>query len=310
MPGSPGIRPFKFGPLLAEDLEGFTRQGSLLPNTLQFIVSHPLNRRRPVSALARFVAWQVGSRLKRDHVHRWISGTRLAVRSGMTGATGNIYCGLHEFADMALVIHALRPGDLFLDIGANVGSYTVLASGVCGARTIAFEPDPVTAVNLRRNVTINTIDHLVEVHESALGAHAGEVAFTVGQDTINRVAGAGDGQTRLVRLSRLDDIAGAQSPTLIKLDVEGYEDQVLAGAAAVLAAPSLLAIETEAQDSRTIDVIKGFGFVRRFYDPWTRRLSTEPSSLHASNALFVRNEPALAARLREAPRRQIGGHDL
>lgn len=228
----------------------------------------------------------------------------------MTGATGNIYCGLHEFADMALVMHALRPGDLFLDIGANVGSYTVLASSVCGARTIAFEPDPVTAVNLRRNVTINNIDHLVEVQESALGAQSGEVAFTVGQDTINRVAGSGDGETRLVRLSRLDDISGAQAPTLIKLDVEGYEDQVLAGAAAVLAAPSLLAIETEAQDSRTIDAIKNFGFAQRYYDPWTRRLSTQPGSQHASNALFVRDEATLAARLAGAPHRRILGQVL
>jgi len=281
-----------------------------LPNTLRFIVTHPLTRHRPVSALARLVAWQVGSRLKRDHVHRWISGTRLAVRNGMTGATGNIYCGLHEFADMALVMHAVRPGDLFLDIGANVGSYTVLASGVCGARTIAFEPDPVTAVHLRRNVAINGIDHLVQVQESALGAHAGEVAFTVGQDTINRVAQSGDGETRLVRLSRLDDIPGAREATVIKLDVEGYEDQVLAGAAGVLAAPSLLAIETEAQDSRTIKVIEGFGFSRRYYDPWTRRLSAEPGSLQASNALFVRDEATLAARLADSPRRRIGGQAL
>ena len=281
-----------------------------MPNTLQFIVNHPLTRRRPVSALARYFAWQVGSRLKRDHVHRWISGTRLAARSGMTGATGNIYCGLHEFADMGLVIHALRPGDLFLDIGANVGSYTVLASGVCGARTIAFEPDPGTAVTLRRNVAINSIDNLVQVQETALGAHAGEVAFTVGQDTTNRVAGSGDGETRLVRLSRLDDISGVQAPTLIKLDVEGYEEQVLAGAGAVLAAPSLLAIETEAQDDRTIDMIKSFGFARRYYDPWTRRLSTQPGGPHASNALFVRDEATLAARLAGAPHRRICGQDL
>ena len=46
--------------------------------------------------------------------------------AGMTGATGNVYCGLHEFEDMALVLHALRPRDLFVDVGANVGSYTVL----------------------------------------------------------------------------------------------------------------------------------------------------------------------------------------
>jgi hypothetical protein len=42
--------------------------------------------------------------------------------------SGNIYAGLHEFGDMAFVLHFLRAGDLFADVGANIGSYTVLAS--------------------------------------------------------------------------------------------------------------------------------------------------------------------------------------
>jgi hypothetical protein len=113
-------------------------------NTLSFIRGHPLTRSQPLVAVARFAAWQIGSRLKKVHTRSWIDGSKLVVESGMTGATGNIYCGLHEFADMAFVLHLLREGDLFLDIGANVGSYTVLASAVCGARTLAFEPDPDT----------------------------------------------------------------------------------------------------------------------------------------------------------------------
>lgn len=278
-----------------------------MPNTLHFILSHPLGGLRPVSALARYVAWQIGSRIRRDHVHPWIEGTRLAVRSGMTGATGNIYCGLHEFADMAFVIHALRPGDLFLDIGANVGSYTVLASGVCGARSIAFEPDPGTALNLHRNVTLNDIGRLVTVHETALGAEAGQVSFTVGRDTVNRVADSDEGETRLVPLSRLDDIPGVLEPTVIKLDVEGYEDQVLAGAARTLASPSLMAVETEALDGPIARTLESHGFHRKFYDPFARRLLDAPGTHDPSNALFVRNEDALGRRLADAPRRKIAG---
>ena len=60
----------------------------------------------------------------------------------MTGATGNIYTGLHEFEDMMFLLHLLRPGDIFVDAGANIGSYTVLASAVVGAKSISFEPVP------------------------------------------------------------------------------------------------------------------------------------------------------------------------
>lgn len=58
-------------------------------------------------------------------------------------------------------LHFLRPGDLFLDIGANVGTYTVLASGVCGGKIMAFEPDPRTLRHLQRNIELNQLENLV-----------------------------------------------------------------------------------------------------------------------------------------------------
>ncbi len=44
----------------------------------------------------------------------------MVVEPGTTGATGNVYCGLHEFEDMALLLHILRKVDRFVDIGANI----------------------------------------------------------------------------------------------------------------------------------------------------------------------------------------------
>jgi hypothetical protein len=85
----------------------------------RFVWSHPICRKGRLRAFARVAYWQVRSRLQEDVVVPWIGGQRLIVRRGMTGVTGNIYAGLHEFADMALVLHFLRPDDdLFFDIGA------------------------------------------------------------------------------------------------------------------------------------------------------------------------------------------------
>src|SRR6478752_1702566 len=123
-----------------------------LANIAHFFATHPLSRKAPLKAWARFVLWQFRSRMQEEVIVPWVAGQRLAVRRGMAGATGNIYVGLHEFADMMFVLHFLRGGDLFLDIGANVGSYVILASGVCRATTWAFEPDPNTVCNLKRNV--------------------------------------------------------------------------------------------------------------------------------------------------------------
>jgi precorrin-6B methylase 2 len=98
----------------------------------------------------------------------------------MTGATGNIYAGLHEFADMAFTLHFLRPDDLFLDIGANIGSYTLLASAVCKARTISFEPDPKTMTLLRRNIDLNGLHGRVVLEQTAVGAKKARLSSRLG----------------------------------------------------------------------------------------------------------------------------------
>ena len=163
----------------------------------------------------------------------------------MTGATGNIYVGLHEFTDMMLPLHFLREGDLFLDIGANVGSYTVLASGVCQAETWSFEPDPGTVRHLRRNIEINNLDGRVTVYELALGDAESEISFTIGLDTMNKVAAVGDKNVRSVRQQQLDTLIGEYQPVMIKMDVEGYEEEVFRGAQALLANKCLKVIELE-----------------------------------------------------------------
>lgn len=104
-----------------------TKFMSLL-NTLKFIANHPLNRKQRLHALLGFLKWQIGSRLVPGQVvYNWVNGARIIVRPGEHSLTQNIYCGLMEFSDMAYVLHVLKPEDLFVDIGANVGSYTILA---------------------------------------------------------------------------------------------------------------------------------------------------------------------------------------
>jgi hypothetical protein len=99
-----------------------------LGNVFRFISCHPFTHDHRIKAFARLVGWQIKSRFRRELIVSWIANQKLAVRRGMAGATGNIYTGLHESADMMFLLHFLRRGDLFLDIGANVGSYTDAAN--------------------------------------------------------------------------------------------------------------------------------------------------------------------------------------
>ena len=273
--------------------------------TLRFIARHPLTRDRPVSAIARYCAWQVRSRLQDDVTVPWIAGAKLVARRGMHGATGNIYCGLQEFADMAFVMHLLRPGDLFVDVGANVGSYTVLAAKLCGSDVVAVEPDPGANDQLRKNVHANGVDDRVQTHALAVSGASGTVQFTIGRDATNRVANDGDGATLSVPATTLDELLRGRCPTMIKLDLEGHERDAVAAAGRTLASPDLLAVATESADDPVGGMLRSAGFERWHYDPFERKLSTGPGAVTSTNALFLRHVAQCRGRVEAAPVRRI-----
>jgi FkbM family methyltransferase len=259
-------------------------------NLAHFFATHPITSKAPYWAWARFIRWQLRSRIQREIVVSWIAGQRLVVRRGMTGATGNIYAGLHEFVDMILPLHFLRSGDLFFDVGANVGSYTVLASGVSGTNTWAFEPDPDALDSLRRNINVNNLWGLIKVYDVALGETESRVPFTVGRDTTNKVAMIADENVRIVRQMTLDSLTAHAKPIMIKIDVEGYEEQVIRGA-----------LELETITPYINQVLRSGQFEKAYYDPFTRRLQRHSAGTTASsNHIFVRDWDFVSSRLAAA----------
>lgn len=283
----------------------------------EVIRTHPLTRDETTRAWLRFGWWVVLSRLMGELNLPWIEGQRLIVRRGMTGATSNVYLGLHEFMSMMLTLHFLREKDLFPDVGANVGTYTVLASGVRRATTWSFEPDAATVHDLARNIEVNKLDNLVTIHAVALGPHDGEVSFTHGEGALNRVASAGESNAHLVPQRSLDSILDGRSPAKIKLDVEGYEEQVLDGAVKTLANETLKVISLEGSTPAILKRLADNGFERAFYDPFTRVLQREPNELAykdgvwtLSNEFYVRDWAFVEKRLDRAVPVTVFGREI
>lgn len=80
--------------------------------TFEIIFSHSLTQKQRFAVYTRWLQWQFGSRKSLGaSVVEFVGGTRLLAQSGMTGATGNIYCGLHEYRDIDFVLYFLRIGD-------------------------------------------------------------------------------------------------------------------------------------------------------------------------------------------------------
>jgi FkbM family methyltransferase len=290
-------------------------------NTLRFITGHPLNRGNFPGALLRFARWQVGARLVPGPVvFEWINGARLLVRTGETGLTGNIYTGLHDFPEMGFLLHMLRPDDLFVDVGANVGSYTVLACAAAGARGVAFEAVPGTCERLVENVRLNHLEHRVRCLNNAVGQRVGSIGVTRYGSAQDRVLAAGERHDNAVTvpLTTLDAALAGESPVLAKIDVEGYETPVLLGAEQTLKKPSLLAAIIELNgagnyhygydEARILELMSDHGFRTCSYHPLRRSLAElDGKDPDSCNSLFVRDLPQVRERIRSAPAVSIHG---
>ena len=285
-----------------------------LVQSIWFIANHPINRNQKLASIARFARWQIGSRLVPGKVvYEWINGCKFIVGRGETGLTGNIYTGLHEFPDMGFLLHVLRPEDIFVDIGANVGSYTLLASAAVGARSFAYEPIPGTFNKLLDNVRLNRIEHRVQAFNIGLAQQDGTILFTSDLNTVNHAVAQGEPSAGSieVQVRTLDHALAGQGAHIIKIDVEGYETPVLEGARETIHNPALHAVIMELNgsgnrygfdESRLLATLLAAGFKTFSYNPLTRQLkSLEGKNLHEGNTLFIRDEAWVQARLAAAP---------
>jgi len=135
----------------------------------------------------------------------------------------------------ARVMSAVAPGNVAVDVGAYVGLYTIALAQRTGrtGRVYSFEPDPQNCAVLRKHVELNNVSDRVEVHQLALGDKNGFVPFTAGRDS-QSVIGTGSSTSGTVRIVRLDSILCSGRVDILKIDVEGFEENVLKGAELLL----------------------------------------------------------------------------
>jgi FkbM family methyltransferase len=174
----------------------------------------------------------------------------------------------------AFLRHRLRPGDTFVDVGANIGCMTALAGRLVGPRgtVVAIEPCPAVIAALQETVASNDLTN-VRLVAGAVSDRDHEVALFAGPShnvglttTVARRGLREQGRVRAAPLGSLVTPEELASARLVKVDVEGAEDRVLAGVVAhleTLAADAELVVElspTWWSDSRLrpIDVLRPY----------------------------------------------------
>lgn len=231
-----------------------------------------------------------------------------------------IFQGDFEIDERIFLNAFLRPGDTFVDIGANLGLFSLIAAHLVGpaGRVHAFEPSAKTFERLRGNVELNRFQN-VTLHDLALSDSAGrrEMVMAVdGMDAWNSLAQpymAGNYTTETITTETWDNFAEAHrldtGVTLMKIDVEGWEAPVLAGARRMLSKPDAPVLQVEFTDDAAkaaghscADVyrlLEEYGYKLYRFEPAARQLIHDPlrAEYPYMNLFAVKDLAAVTQRL-------------
>jgi FkbM family methyltransferase len=231
-----------------------------------------------------------------------------------------IYLDEFETEELLFVTRFLRPSDTFVDIGANLGLFTIRAADVVGpsGRVHAFEPCAKTFDWLRENIALNHWIH-VHLHPVALSDNAGVAELITareGKAAYNSLAkpyvGGELGSQRVDTttwdsFAKDNDLVGKVA--LMKIDVEGWESKVLAGAVDTLSRPDAPVLQVEFTEDAAksagsstpalFQQIEGFGYRLYRWNPWESTLQQEaPGSTYPYINLFaIKDLDAVTARV-------------
>lgn len=296
------------------------RAGRTLKN-IRDLLNHPLHKGRPVQTLVRW-ARQTASVLSSPVLQTTVPYVGGSVLHWPLEAGSVMICarfGLGEYADMAFCLHFLRPDDLFVDVGANAGVYTILAARAVGCHVVAAEPVPTTFDLLMQNVYANHVSDRVDARRIGIGRTREKLHFTSSLWSYNHVVEAGGENTVEVDVLPLDDVLSGRSPTMLKIDVEGFEAEVIGGATMALSDPSLKAVLIEMYEGHVAKYgghiaeietrLRSLGFNGPYwYDPAVRSL-VAPGGQEATkyNQIFVRDMDDVKWRIERSKSYEVHG---
>ncbi len=289
---------------------------------LKYIIAHPLGRRNKIKSVSRFISWQLSSYLNPgEKIVSFFNGAKMVVKKNDTGVTGNIYVGIHDFYELSFALHFLAEKDIFVDVGANVGFYSIILAKSKNIKSIAFEPIPSTYLKLEKNVKINSLSDNIIIKKIAIGSSIGQLRMSSDLDTVNHVKliESESNADITVEVCDLDTIfCESEYPSFVKIDVEGFETAVIGGMKNVLLSNNLKAIIIELNgsggrygydESLIHQTLLSHSFKPFNYDPFKRKL-TELNSYGSDNTLYLRDLNFIKNRLNVAPTFEVFGESM
>jgi FkbM family methyltransferase len=218
--------------------------------SLKNLYSSPYNKTHKWFALKRFIHWKLIRGFKSKNVKFKLWEDRyLLLNHDSFQSMWVMYNYIVDWEEFNLIKHVLRPRDTVLDVGANMGFYTIWMSKFIHEGHIhSFEPDDENFKRLNGNIELNALSKVAKINKVAVGDYDGEVTFTKGLDGENHISLKSEPEVVAIPITQLDSYAAENDLENIrycKIDVEGFELAVLRGASRLLSSKRIDVLQLE-----------------------------------------------------------------
>jgi FkbM family methyltransferase len=269
-------------------------------------LNHPLNRSiTHKNILKKLWRWYIINGISNKEVSiPFVNKTKLLLKRKVSGREYYFYT-LPEFHDMLLVARLMRGNSNLIDVGANIGSYSVIAaSSYAESAIVAFEPSSQAFSLLSKNIANNNLEKQVTIHNLAVGDTNSTVSISKRRGAENQIINSKNNNTqwaveKVPQITLDSCIKHVSKFSVLKIDVEGYEHAVLLGANKLLRNENMqiVILETcghsvhfEKNEDIIFKLLNNYGFTPYYYDAYSNKLTPQyGKSGRSTNTVFVKN---------------------
>jgi FkbM family methyltransferase len=243
----------------------------------------------PAVGICKHILWQF-KRIFRKNRYLTISNSIVECDydSGVCALINSM--NIYDYNNMSFIKQLLSSEKVFIDVGANIGAYTLLASEISGVQVISIEPHPTTFKSLQKNILLNNCKN-INCLNFAVSNLNGKLNFSNEKESsIRHVLTDSDNSGIIVECRTLDSICDEFNiiPFIVKIDVEGHEENVLTGFKKYIEFAKIILIERGDRAS-IMEILRSTGFVGPLYIHYKNKIISHEPQKRAEDPVFIRN---------------------